>query len=76
MYFLAFEEANSGDAVWHSRQARFWRDHLGQWLPRLAHQIGTEAGDSRYYVDLAMLAATFSDWVGAQLGGPETTPAN
>jgi hypothetical protein len=27
-------------------------------------------------VDLAMLAATFSDWVGAQLGGPETPPAN
>lgn len=76
MYFLAFEEANSGDAVWRSRQARFWRDHLGPWLPRLARQIGTEAGDSRYYVVLAMLAATFSDWVGAQLGGPETQPAD
>jgi TorA maturation chaperone TorD len=40
MYFLAFEEARTGDAVWTSRRTRFWREHLGRWLPEFADAIG------------------------------------
>ncbi len=36
MYFLAFQEATTGDSSWAARQTRFWNQHLGQWLPQLA----------------------------------------
>ena len=36
MYYLTFGLARTGEAVWHERQARFWRQHFGLWLPRLA----------------------------------------
>ncbi len=39
MYFLAFESARSGDPIWMDRAARFWRTHLGDWLPRFAESL-------------------------------------
>ncbi len=42
MYFLAFSEATTGDHEWADRQGRFWREHLGQWLPRFAQAVAQE----------------------------------
>lgn len=39
MYFLAFNEATTGDPVWAERQERFWQEHLGRWLPRFAEEL-------------------------------------
>lgn len=36
MYFLAFEAARNDDAIWMERAARFWKTHLGAWLPQFA----------------------------------------
>lgn len=39
MYFLAFNEATTGNGEWVDQQSRFWREHLGQWLPRFADAV-------------------------------------
>lgn len=43
MYFLAFSEATTGDPVWIDRQAFFWREHLGRWLPKFAEALADAA---------------------------------
>ncbi len=43
MYFLAFSEATTGDSVWIDRQAVFWREHLGRWLPKFAEALADAA---------------------------------
>ena len=39
MYFLAFNEATTGDLIWRDRQVLFWREHLGRWLPMFAESL-------------------------------------
>ncbi|MEN8144586.1 MAG: molecular chaperone TorD family protein [Gemmatimonadota bacterium] len=39
MYFMAFSQATTGDPMWADRQARFWREHLGCWLPKFAEAL-------------------------------------
>lgn len=48
MYYLAFSEATTGDAIWSERQVRFWREHLGRWLPRFADAVLRARVDSFY----------------------------
>jgi len=43
MYFLAFSEATTGDSVWVDRQAAFWQEHLGRWLPKFAEALADAA---------------------------------
>jgi TorA maturation chaperone TorD len=74
MYFLGFEEASGGDPVWLERQQRFWREHLGRWLPQLAAVIEKEAGESVYYARLAKLTAAFCGWIDSELGSPDAAP--
>ena len=57
MYFLAFQGATTRDAVWADRQSRFWREHLGQWLPRFADAVA----DADVHPVYAALAATIKE---------------
>ena len=41
MYYLAFQEATTDDPEWRERRERFWREHLGVWLPRFADAVTT-----------------------------------
>lgn len=43
MYYLAFSQATTEDAVWADRQMRFWREHLGRWLPKFANAVANAA---------------------------------
>ena len=54
MYYLAFNQATTEDAQWEERAVRFWRDHLGRWLPRFADAVADAAVHPFYDV----LAAT------------------
>jgi len=60
MYFLAFQEATTAETVWFERQQRFWRTHLGQWLPEFADTM-IHADSHPFYGALARLLRTFSD---------------
>ncbi|SEL69532.1 TorD/DmsD family molecular chaperone [Halomonas daqiaonensis] len=68
MYYLAFREAESDDPVWLERSARFWHEHLGRWLPRLAASVA-ENTEEDYYARLAELTLAFSQAVDAALDG-------
>lgn len=46
MYFLTFQEPTTGGPTWLERQQRFWHEHLGLWLPKLADVVKEAAGDS------------------------------
>jgi len=52
MYYLAFSLATTGAAEWEERQVRFWREHLGLWLPRFADAL-THAAEHPFYNLLA-----------------------
>ncbi len=67
MYFLAFQEATTGDISWRERQERFWREHLGCWLPELARAMH-RADCASYYTALAKLLLEFSRDEDAHLG--------
>lgn len=60
MYYLAFREAETGDAIWFERQARFWREHLGRWLPRLAALMRDGSPRAAPYAALADVVSAFS----------------
>lgn len=51
MYFLAFQSATSDDPVWAQRRERFWKEHLGLWLPRFADAVA-EADAHPLYADV------------------------
>lgn len=53
MYYLAFSQATTEDALWKDRQVCFWREHLGRWLPRFAGGVA-EAGVHPFYDQLAV----------------------
>jgi TorA maturation chaperone TorD len=63
MYFLAFREHESGDAEWYQRQTRFWREHLGIWLPQLADLIKQAGKEAPFYQALSELTLEFSRWL-------------
>lgn len=54
MYFLAFRAATTGDVGWEEYEVLFWREHLGQWLPRFADAV-TRAGVHDVYGSLATI---------------------
>ncbi len=58
MYYLAFNEATTGDAVWAARQTRFWQEHLGRWLPRFADAV-SRAGVHPLYDVIAQILMAF-----------------
>ena len=55
MYFLAFQEHSSGEAVWCVRQVDFWAEHLGVWLPQFAALIGNATNEESVYNCLSRL---------------------
>lgn len=63
MYFLAFREGETGDVEWRQRQARFWREHLGAWLPQMAALAKQASGESPFYTFLAELTLAFCRWL-------------
>ena len=67
MYFLAFQEATTGAQEWLERQQRFWREHLGQWLPQLADALASTATDSLFYLHLSKLTREYCAWQGHRL---------
>ena len=73
MYFLAYQEATTGDPVWLERQQRFWREHLGLWLPKLTNTVEAAAADSPFYSRLGKLTRQFCAWANRQLGKPPGT---
>ena len=52
MYYLAFSQATTGEEAWPDRQVRFWREHLGRWLPQFAKAV-TDAHVHPFYGILA-----------------------
>lgn len=68
MYFLAFQEATEKDELWRQRQERFWRQHLGRWLPSFADTLADAGSDSAFYGALARLARAFCDREAHRLG--------
>lgn len=68
MYFLAFQEATEDDRLWRERQERFWRQHLGHWLPSLAAAVGEAGSHSPFYAGLAGLTQAFCDREARHLG--------
>ncbi|MEN8376763.1 MAG: molecular chaperone TorD family protein [Gemmatimonadota bacterium] len=52
MYFLAFQQATTGERAWYDRRARFWREHLGRWLHRFADAV-QQAAVHDFYRTLA-----------------------
>jgi len=75
MYYLAFQEAVTGDAVWRARRERFWREQLGRWLPRLVAAMETGVGASDCYRALIALSRAMAAGADATLGAPEDARA-
>ena len=75
MYYLAFQAATSEAEIWTERQQRFWREHLGRWLPEFAKAL-VEAETAPFYGSLALLLEEFCRREVAHhdptLGGKET----
>ena len=69
MYYLAFGSARTGEPIWHDRQVRFWRQHLGQWLPRLAEAMA-KAEVHPFYDTLAETLIAVSQSEDAVVGSP------
>ena len=68
MYFLAFQEATEGNRLWRERQERFWRQHLGRWLPSFAKTVEDARSNSPFYAGLARLTRAFCDREARHLG--------
>ena len=73
MYFLAYQEATTDDPIWLVRQQRFWREHLGHWLPKLANAVEAAAADSPFYSRLGKLTRQFCAWGQRQFNNPAGT---
>lgn len=50
MYYLAFNEATTGENEWSERRESFWREHLGRWLPLFADALVQARVDPFYGV--------------------------
>lgn len=73
MYYLACRQAESDDPAWQARSTRFWQQHLGRWLPRLAASVA-ENTEEDYYARLAELTLAFSHAVGEELDDRDSQP--
>jgi TorA maturation chaperone TorD len=74
MYYLAFQEATTGEPAWLERQERFWNEHLGRWLPEFAEAI-RRAKAHPFYQSLADVLLAFCEREDALLrpgAGPPT----
>jgi len=69
MYFLAFNEATTGEREWSERQERFWCEHLGCWLPQFAETL-QQAAVHPFYCTLAETIAGVCATENAALGDP------
>jgi len=58
MYFLAFSEATTSEEIWSEHQRRFWREHLGRWLPRFSAAVAN-ADPPLFYKTLAEALEAF-----------------
>ena len=74
MYFLAFNEAATGDSSWAERQVCFWREHLRLWLPRFADAV-TRAGIHPVYDGLAQILSWLCALQDAQQGPADPAPS-
>lgn len=74
MYFLAFNEATTGDPMWAVRQARFWQEHFGRWLPSFAETLA-EAAVHPFYRTLAEALASICVIQSDELGARPPTPS-
>lgn len=74
MYYLAFREATLGEPVWRERRARFWREHLGRWLPRFLAAMEKGVGDSDFYRNLVALARAAAVMADAAHGAAAPAP--
>ena len=74
MYFLAFNEAATGDSSWAERQVCFWREHLGLWLPQFADAV-TRAGIHPVYDGLAQILSWLCALQDAQQGPADPAPS-
>lgn len=52
---LAWQEAETGDAIWRERQVRFWQTSLAPWIGRFADRLAGAAGDDPVYGVVARL---------------------
>ena len=59
MYFVAFQSAHTAEPIWIERGVRFWRTHLGAWLPQLATSI-EDSGRHSFYDALGALLREFA----------------
>jgi putative dimethyl sulfoxide reductase chaperone len=81
MYYLSFSDAASGESIYHESQVRFWREHLGRWLPRFAEAV-VEADVHPLYSTLAETLLALCDAETTELGsaqpggGGDPTPDN
>jgi putative dimethyl sulfoxide reductase chaperone len=72
MYFLAFNQATTGELVWSERQMRFWREHLGRWLSKFADAVAA-TNVHPFYSHLAEMLTVFCGLEEATLGVTEPT---
>lgn len=75
MYYLAFREATTGQAVWRARRERFWREHLGRWLPLLVAAMEKGGVVSDFYSNLVALSRAVVTMADATLGAAERARA-
>ncbi len=59
MYYLSFELANAGNPSLLAIKSRFWSEHLGVWMPKMAELI-SKADLHPFYNSLAKLIRGFA----------------
>lgn len=64
MYYLSFQEATTAEEHWAELRTRFWKDHLGRWLPQFAEQV-TAAAVHPFYDALGEVLAAAARAEGA-----------
>jgi TorA maturation chaperone TorD len=55
MYFLGFQEVDTGERKWAELRRRFWSEHLSQWLPQMVALMHTVRPNHPVYAALAEL---------------------
>ena len=55
MYFLRFQELETGQSTWPEIRRRFWSQHLSRWLPRMVALIRADGDAHPIHAALAEL---------------------
>lgn len=63
MYFLAYQENETQEPAWREQQSRFWREHLGVWLPQLANLMLQATDKESVYRSLGELTRIFCQYI-------------